>query len=65
MGLMDYSFGSHSEVAFSGKKFRAVLQKKVFLKISQISQESILQAFRPLSKRDSNKGIFLLNLRNF
>ena len=47
--------------------------KKVFLKISQISQENIclflikLQVCRlsTLLKRDSNTGILLWNLRNF
>ena len=54
----------------------AVLQKKVFLKISETSEENTcvgvsflikLQGFRPATffKGDSNTGIFLRNLRNF
>ena len=37
--------------------------KYVFFKISLISQENTL--FTTLFKRDSNKGVFLWNLRNF
>ena len=32
MGLVDYSFGSHSEAAFSGKKIQSCSAKKGVLK---------------------------------
>ena len=55
---------------------RGVLSKKMFLKMSEISQKNTcgrslslikLQVFRPtiLLRRDSNAGVFRWNLRNF